>query len=150
MKKFLLISLCIFAFAGIAFADVSINNVNKYEHLLVLEQNKSNSLTPAENEDNDYLKEYFSYVIRKTKANWNIPKGHEDKQVTLLYTIAKNGDLLDVKVIKSSGSDKADKAAINAVKKSAPFNPLPEEYTGNKLEIQYTFGYNILGKKKVR
>ena len=127
MKKILLIILCIFAFAGVTFADVSVNDVDK-------------------NGNDDYLKEYFSYVTRKTRTNWNIPRGQEEKKVTILYKIAKNGDLLDAKVIKSSGSAKADKAALEAVKKSAPFNPLPKQYTGNNLEIQYTFGYNIMGK----
>ena len=127
MKKILLICLCIFAFAGISFADVSVNDVDK-------------------NGNDDYLKEYFSKVTQKTRTNWHIPRGQEEKKVTILYKIAKNGDLLDVKVIKSSGSAKADKSALEAVKKSAPFKPLPEQYTGNNLEIQYTFGYNIMGK----
>ena len=82
---------------------------------------------------------------RRIKMNWDPPKGNESKRVVLLFSIAKDGRLLGVKVYKSSGLQAADKAAINAVEMTAPFKPLPSEYKRSSVDIQFTFDYNVFG-----
>jgi TonB family protein len=62
-----------------------------------------------------------------------------------LFKIAKDGRLLSCSVFKSSGLQSADNAAINAVKLAAPFKPLPTEYKGQNIDIQFTFDYNVFG-----
>jgi outer membrane biosynthesis protein TonB len=42
----------------------------------------------------------------------------------------------------------ADNAALNAVKLAAPFRPLPPEYKGQNIDIQFTFDYNVFGATK--
>ena len=64
----------------------------------------------------------------------------------LKYEIKKDGTLGDYDVIKSSGDKNVDKAAIKALKKSSPFEPLPEGFTGDKVDVQFTFDYNVFGK----
>lgn len=80
--------------------------------------------------------------------NWDPPKGNESKRVILLFKIAKDGRLLSCSVFKSSGLPNADKAAINAVHLAAPFRPLPPEYKGSSIDIQFTFDYNVFGATK--
>ena len=63
----------------------------------------------------------------------------------LLFSIARDGRLLNVKVHKSAGLQAADNAAINAVKLTAPFRPLPPEFKGDKVDIQFTFDYTVFG-----
>ncbi len=88
---------------------------------------------------------YMRDLQRRIKLNWTPPKGNESKQVVLLFKIAKNGQLLSCRVFKSSGFPAADQAALNAVKLSAPFRPLPVDYKGNNIEIQFTFDYRVFG-----
>lgn len=88
---------------------------------------------------------YMKELQRRIKMNWDPPKGNESKRVILLFTISKDGRLLNVKVQRSSGLPAADNAAINAVKLTAPFRPLPPEFRGNSVDIQFTFDYNVLG-----
>ena len=71
--------------------------------------------------------------------------GNESKRVVLLFKIAKDGRLLSCSVFKSSGLPGADKAAINAVQATAPFRPLPAEFKGQSIDIQFTFDYNVFG-----
>lgn len=85
---------------------------------------------------------------RRIKMNWDPPKGNESKRVVLLFKIAKDGRLLSCSVFKSSGLPNADKAAINAVHLAAPFRPLPLEYKGASIDIQFTFDYNVFGATK--
>lgn len=88
---------------------------------------------------------YMKELQRRIKMNWDPPKGNESKRVVLLFTISKDGRLITVKVHRSSGLQAADNAAINAVKLTAPFRPLPPEFKGQSVDIQFTFDYNVLG-----
>lgn len=88
---------------------------------------------------------YMRELQRRIKMNWDPPKGNESKRVVLLFKIAKNGSLLSCSVFKSSGLPSADKAAINAVQLTAPFRPLPADFKGQSIDIQFTFDYNVFG-----
>ena len=85
---------------------------------------------------------------RRIKMNWDPPKGNESKRVVLLFKIAKDGRLLSCRVFKSSGLQNADAAALNAVKLAAPFRPLPAEFKGQNIDIQFTFDYNVFGASR--
>jgi len=71
-----------------------------------------------------------------------IPHG---KRVVLLFKIAKDGRMLSCRVFKSSGLQSADQAAIRAVELTAPFRPLPADFRGSSIDIQFTFDYNVFG-----
>lgn len=88
---------------------------------------------------------YMKELQRRIKMNWDPPKGNESKRVVLLFSIARDGRLLNVKVHRSSGLAAADKAALDAVKLTAPFRPLPPDFKGNSVDIQFTFDYNVFG-----
>ena len=88
---------------------------------------------------------YMRELQRRIKMNWDPPKGNESKRVVLLFQIARDGRLLSCRVFKSSGLPSADKAAINAVQATAPFKPLPAEFKGPNIDIQFTFDYNVFG-----
>ena len=85
---------------------------------------------------------------QRIKHNWFPPKGEESRNVVLLFTIARDGSLLRVNVLKSSGLAAADRAALAAVKMTAPFRPLPNGYSKDSVDIQFTFDYRIYGAKK--
>ena len=55
--------------------------------------------------------------------------------------IAKDGRLLSSKIKQSSGSPTADKAALNTINLTAPFRPLPSNYNGQSVDIDFTFDY---------
>ncbi len=86
---------------------------------------------------------YMRDLQRIIKMNWNPPKGRESLRVVLLFRLEKNGTLLSSAVFKSSGDKEADKAALDALKNSAPFKPLPAEFKEKSIDIQFTFDYNV-------
>lgn len=88
---------------------------------------------------------YMRELQRRIKMNWDPPKGNESKRVVLLFKIAKDGRLLSVRVFKSSGLPNSDRAALNAVELTAPFRPLPADFKGQSIDIQFTFDYNVFG-----
>lgn len=98
----------------------------------------------------DALKEpdfgpYMRELQRRIKRNWNPPRGNKSKRVVLVFKLGRDGRLLSLKVDAPSGNPESDHAALEAVKASAPFRPLPAEYRGNDVDIQFTFDYNVFG-----
>ena len=77
----------------------------------------------------------------KIKKNWNPPKQKNPAVVVMKYQIKKDGQLGDYSVETSSGIKEMDDAAIDALKKAAPFSALPQDYEGDILEVTFTFNY---------
>lgn len=88
---------------------------------------------------------YMRELERRIKRNWDPPKGNESKRVVLLFKIGRDGRLLSVKTVKSSGNQSADQAAKSAVELTAPFKSLPPEFKGSSIDIEFTFDYNVFG-----
>ena len=91
---------------------------------------------------------YMRELQRRIKLNWDPPKGNESKTVVLLFKIAKDGRLLSCKIHRSSGLPNADQAALKAVELTAPFRPLPADFKGQSIDIQFTFDYRVFGASR--
>ena len=91
---------------------------------------------------------YMRELQRRIKMNWDPPKGNESKRVILLFKIAKDGRLLSCRIHKSSGLPSADQAALKAVELTAPFRPLPGDFKGQSIDIQFTFDYNVFNASR--
>ena len=91
---------------------------------------------------------YMRELQRRIKLNWDPPKGNESKTVVLLFKIARDGRLLSCRVHKSSGLPTADQAALKAVELTAPFRPLPGDFKGQSIDIQFTFDYRVFGASR--
>ena len=86
---------------------------------------------------------YMRELQRRIKRNWHPPRGNESKRVVLIFKVSRDGRLLSLNISKSAGNSEANDAALEAVKLSAPFRPLPPEYQGSDIDIQFTFDYNV-------
>ena len=91
---------------------------------------------------------YMRELQRRIKLNWDPPKGNESKTVVLLFKIARDGRLLSCRVHKGSGLPSADQAALKAVELTAPFRPLPADFKGQSIDIQFTFDYRVFGASR--
>ena len=87
---------------------------------------------------------YMRDLEQRIKRNWSPPKGDSSKRVVITFTIARDGRLLNHRITKSSGLPMADRAAMSAIESTAPFRPLPPEFKGQSVPIEFTFDYNVL------
>lgn len=92
-----------------------------------------------------YWKDYMTKLEKDIKKTWKPPKMSETQRVVAYFSIGKKGELLDAKIKKSSGNKVADEAALVAIKSVAPFEPLPEEYEDEYVDIEFTFDYKVVG-----
>ena len=87
---------------------------------------------------------YMRDLEQRIKRNWTPPKGDSSKRVVITFTISRDGRLLNKRIVKSSGVPLADRAAMSAIEQTAPFRPLPPEFKGQSVPIEFTFDYNVL------
>ncbi len=87
---------------------------------------------------------YMRDLEQRIKRNWTPPKGDSSKRVVITFTISRDGRLLNKRLVKSSGVPLADRAAMSAIEQTAPFRPLPPEFKGQSVPIEFTFDYNVL------
>jgi TonB family protein len=90
---------------------------------------------------------YVARVVYVVRRNWYlvIPESARlggKGQVGIVFEILKNGDVPQVRLVASSGSEPLDRAALASIHSSIPFPTLPEEFTGNHLVLQFMFRYN--------
>lgn len=109
--------------------------------------NKIISLKILKNSDEPNFTPYMKRLQRKIKNNWHPPKSNKSRRVVILFKIAKKGEMVKYKILQSSGDKNIDAAAIKALKKSAPFAPLPRKFKGKSVDIQFTFDYNVFNHK---
>jgi TonB family protein len=88
---------------------------------------------------------WASVVVERIQKNWIIPSDRENPakaRVGIDVKISKKGDLVEIEVVESSLIQSFDQAALAAIKESAPFPSIPEEYPGIVLQIYFIFQYN--------
>ena len=141
--------------AVVIFSALCIGIVGGYMGSKVLAEQKQSQVVSANKKANpipedtpDMFKSYMRRMQMKIKSNWEPPKQETSKRVVVFYTIKKNGKLGSYKILTSSGNKELDKAAIKALKKSAPFEPLPEGFTKDHVDVQFTFDYNVWKNKQ--
>ncbi len=91
---------------------------------------------------------YLARIIYIVRRNWLavIPESArlgEKGRSGVVFEILKDGSVPQLRLVASSGSDPLDRAAVNGIHASVPFPPLPPEFTGNHLVLQFIFLYNI-------
>ncbi len=88
---------------------------------------------------------YMASVQSKIKGNWYPPKGKKSRRAKAIFQVNRDGSIAKLRLSQSTGSDDADKAALKAVEKSAPFEVLPEGAPAT-VDIEFSFDYNVFNE----
>lgn len=89
---------------------------------------------------------YVNELKRNIRWNWKAPKDN-GKRVELFLRIAKDGRVVILNVKKTSEVGEVDNAALNAVRKAMPLNPLPAKYAKGYLDVIFMFDSNSIGSR---
>lgn len=102
-------------------------------HETVLNPGQINALRDVD------MSAYFAEIKRRVKRNWDPSYSSQEQTTYLTFNVQKNGQITDLQITKSSGSEKLDQESVAAVQNSAPFAPLPADFPLEKLEIEFSF-----------
>jgi periplasmic protein TonB len=88
---------------------------------------------------------YVQVIQRKVSENWlkyEVDPGINGAQrVYITFDVARDGHPYNVQVEQSSGVPSLDISAVRALQRIDTFGPLPADYSGNKLSVEYWFDY---------
>jgi periplasmic protein TonB len=86
---------------------------------------------------------YVDAVRRKVTDNWLRyeidPHTASGERVYLVFDILRNGQPANVQLEKSSGISSLDQSAIRALQRIDTFGPLPNDYAGNRVSVEFYF-----------
>lgn len=101
--------------------------------------------TPSNYEELILNKDYYMlYMQKKLKSNWEPPKLTYNTKVKVEFQILPDGNIINQKIIESSGNKDFDKAALLALRKSNPLRSLSEDLKKEKkVIIDFTFDYHV-------
>ena len=92
---------------------------------------------------------YIALIDNKLAANYAEPVhpggGGGTLAVRLIFRIGQRGQISDVRVEIPSPYPALDSAALRAVYRSAPFPPLPPQWTGDSVLLAATFELKPVG-----
>ncbi|MBW4646634.1 MAG: TonB family protein, partial [Goleter apudmare HA4340-LM2] len=89
---------------------------------------------------------YLKELQRKVKQQWLPTLTQSSRRSVLHFTIQRSGQVSNLQISQSSGFIVTDEAALSAVKRAAPFLPLPATYRENNIQIEFTFSINVYGE----
>lgn len=104
-------------------------------------------LTPLEGVD---FSNYFARMHRTVERNWLAvyPESAllgERGVVTLRFRVMRDGSVPqgEPTLVRSSGKEALDRAAISSIRSSNPFQSLPAAFSGPYIELLATYYYNV-------
>ena len=92
---------------------------------------------------------YLIQILATVRRNWYavVPEsarlGMSKGIVNIQLAIVRNGTVSKLVIAKSSGASPLDRAAVAGISASNPFPPLPSDYAGTDVRLQFAFLYNI-------
>jgi protein TonB len=89
---------------------------------------------------------YVQIIQRKVSENWLKyevdPRITSAQRVYITFNVARDGHPFDIRVEQSSGIPSLDISATRALQRIDTFGPLPPDYSGNKISVEYWFDYS--------
>lgn len=128
------------------FFDETINEVLPDENQSIgFSEDDGNENQEPQKIDKSKIDEYRKYVLEKIAGKKNYPlscrSNGETGNVKIKLVLDKNGGLILNEVFSACEFEKLNNAALTAVKKSAPFKPLPEDL--ETFEIVFTMEFSL-------
>ncbi len=95
------------------------------------------------------FKPYLTRILASVRRNWYavLPEsarlGIVRGRVTIQFAVVRMGSVSKLVIAGASGVEALDRAAVAGISASNPFPPLPPEFRGDQIRLQFTFLYNI-------
>jgi protein TonB len=89
---------------------------------------------------------YVAAVRNRISSNWLLstvsPSIATAPRVYLNFDITRDGTVTSVRITQSSGIPQVDRSALRAVLASNPLGPLPSDYAGDEVSVEFYFDFH--------
>jgi TonB family protein len=88
---------------------------------------------------------YVDAIRGRVSSNWLQstvdPSVRFAPRAVVTFDILRNGTVTNVQILRSSSNTSVDNSAVRAILSSSPVNPLPNEYSGAKVSVEFWFDF---------
>ncbi len=88
---------------------------------------------------------YVEAVRRRISSNWIQssvdPYVRWAPRAILSFQVLRDGTIVNIELLRSSGIDSVDRSAIRAIRDSSPLERLPSEYSGSFVMVEFWFEF---------
>ena len=110
------------------------------------EKKKSEDTISLDTKDKKYVS-YARIIKERLLKNWDYPAEARENliegDVFIIFSLDRQGNLLDIKILGPSSFDVLDKESERAIRVSAPFPSFPGSVTVKRLNIKANFAYRL-------
>jgi len=89
---------------------------------------------------------YVNAVRNRISSNWLLstisPNIITAPRVYMTFEIQRDGSIANTEITQSSGIPEVDRSALRAVLASNPLGPLPPDYSGGKVSVDFYFDFH--------
>lgn len=89
---------------------------------------------------------YVRVIQQKVQENWLKyevdPSISDAHRVYVDFEVTRDGHPTNIQLGQSSGVPSLDQSAVNALRRIDTFGPLPSDYSGNKISVEWFFDYS--------
>ena len=78
---------------------------------------------------------YIDQLLAQLSRNWNRPLVGSGVEAMIHFRIERGGKIFDIQIVRSSGINAFDLAALRAVQASSPLPPLPRAFREDSLGV---------------
>jgi len=94
------------------------------------------------------FKPYLIRILASVKRNWTAIMPESARmgrrgRVVIQFIINRDGSVPKLVIATPSGADALDRAAVAGISATNPFPPLPAEFRGDSVRLQFVFLYNM-------
>jgi TonB family protein len=92
---------------------------------------------------------YLIRVLNSVRQHWmavlpeSVTRLGRRGAVAIQFSIDRQGGVPKVVIAAPSGADALDRAAIAGISATIPFPPLPSDFKGDRIVLQFNFAYNM-------
>jgi TonB family protein len=91
---------------------------------------------------------YLMQILAAVRRNWMAVYPESARlgrrgRVGIQFSISRGGSVPKLVIVSPSGTESLDRAAVAGISASNPFPPLPSEYKGERIVLQFNFAYNV-------
>jgi len=88
---------------------------------------------------------YIEAARRRVQPNWNVlmldpaVRNSTTLHCVISFTIQRDGSIKNLRIAQSSGNSSWDYSGLRAIQSSAPFPPLPSDWSGGEVAVLWDF-----------
>lgn len=105
------------------------------------EAEEQNSASDGDFTDVDFGP-YMKKMKRDIQTKWKPPKGFKQQSVVAVFSIARDGKIMNPEIVDGSGDLQIDKSAMDALNAASPLDPLPAG-SPPYVQIRYQFDWKV-------